>query len=110
MSGGGRGGETGPILEGYVCMSVLFVDVGGDECVCGLYFPTVPPLGRPWREIHSALHSLYSAVSCHLCTHTYMHAHRQAYAHSHPCMIIAAYAQQTHTKAALHTLICEACH
>lgn len=39
--------------------SVSFVDVGVDEGVCGLYFPTAPPLEAPWREIHSALHSLY---------------------------------------------------
>lgn len=65
MSGGGEEERQG-----------LYTVIG--ICVYGCYLPTAPPLGRPRRETHSALHLLYSAVSCHLCTHTYMHACSEA--------------------------------
>lgn len=54
-----KGEERGAKYKRYVWMRVYYLLGALSGCVCGLYFPTVHPLGKLWREIHSALHLLF---------------------------------------------------
>lgn len=68
--GGGRRKKIEATSEGHSGMSVYRCRKM-EVCTCRVYFLTVPPLGGPWRKMHSALHSLYS-VSCHMYAHKCM--------------------------------------
>lgn len=89
-----RGGETGP-----VCVCVLFVDVGGDDCVCVCVWTIFPHSttisGDPGEKYiqHFIHYTPYSAVICVLtpaCMHTDKHIHTVI-------LSIAVHAWETHT-------------